>query len=169
MKHFINKIYQNNSLVYKAFLFVATTFLIVHLFPEGGKFKFEFQKGKPWQYENLYAPFDFAIQKSPEVIAREKELVKSQSKLFFACDLEIPLAVEKAMELRFQEFATDSVYFQKLRSQGKQILSKIYTRGFLEVGSATRANDAATLVFVRKGNEIKEIQFGDFFSVQRFV
>jgi putative nucleotidyltransferase with HDIG domain len=166
MKHLINKIYQNNSLVYKVFLFVTTTFLIVYLFPEGGKFKFEFQKGKPWQYENLYAPFDFAIQKSPEVIAREKELVKSQSKLFFVYDLETPLAVEKSMELRFQELASDSVYYQKLRTQGKQILSRIYKRGFLEVGSETRVNDAATFVFVRKENEIKEIQFRDFLLSQ---
>ena len=60
----LNKFYRNHNLLYKVFLFVATTFLIVYLFPKSGTFRYSFEKGKPWQSENLYAPFDFAIQKS---------------------------------------------------------------------------------------------------------
>jgi len=70
MKDFINKLYKNHSLIYKVLLFIATTFLIVYLFPKSGKFKYSFEKGKPWQSENLYAPFDFAIKKSDEEILK---------------------------------------------------------------------------------------------------
>ena len=45
---------------------MAAIVLIVFFFPKGGKFKYDFQKGKPWQYENLYAPFDFSIKKTDE-------------------------------------------------------------------------------------------------------
>ena len=68
MKDFINKLYRNHSLIYKALLFVCTTFLIVYLFPKSGKFKYSFERGKPWQSENLYAPFDFEIKKAEEVV-----------------------------------------------------------------------------------------------------
>ena len=64
MKDLTNQLYQNHSLIYKVLLFLATTFLIVYSFPKSGQFKYSFEKGKPWQSENLYAPFDFAIKKT---------------------------------------------------------------------------------------------------------
>ena len=64
MNELVNKWYRNHALLYKVLLFFATTFLIVYLFPKSGKFKYSFEKGKPWQTENLQAPFDFAIKKS---------------------------------------------------------------------------------------------------------
>ncbi|HER39856.1 MAG TPA: phosphohydrolase, partial [Salinimicrobium catena] len=78
MKSFVSYLYKNQDLFYKVFLFLLTTFLIVYLFPKGGKFQYEIPKGKPWQYENLYAPFDFAILKSPEEIAAEKERINKE-------------------------------------------------------------------------------------------
>ena len=71
MNDFVNKLYKNQALFYKVFLFVLTSVLIVYLLPKGGKFKYDIPKGKPWQYENLYAPFDFAILKTDEEIAAE--------------------------------------------------------------------------------------------------
>ena len=68
MQDLINKLYKNHSFIYKGLLFICTTVLIVYLFPKSGKFKYNFEKGKPWQSENLYAPFDFAIKKSDEEI-----------------------------------------------------------------------------------------------------
>ena len=72
MKDFINKLYKNHSLIYKALLFITTTFLIVYFFPKSGKFKYDFEKGKPWQSEDLQAPFDFAVKKTDEEIDIEK-------------------------------------------------------------------------------------------------
>jgi len=78
MKDFINKLYRNHSLLYKTLLFISTTFLIVYLFPKSGKFKYSFEKGKPWQSENYYAPFDFAIKKTDEEIEAEVEVEPSE-------------------------------------------------------------------------------------------
>ena len=64
MSDFINKLYRNHSLVYKVLLFITTTFLIVYMFPKTGKFKYNFEKAKPWQSENLYALFNFPIKNS---------------------------------------------------------------------------------------------------------
>jgi len=46
--------------------------ILVWIFPQEGKFKYEFSKGKPWLHEDLYAPFDFAITKLDEDIEKEK-------------------------------------------------------------------------------------------------
>ena len=55
MKNIFALFTKNQSFIYKVFLFVVATFLVIYLLPKGGQFKYNFQKGKPWQYENLYA------------------------------------------------------------------------------------------------------------------
>lgn len=83
MNDLINRLYKNNTIIYKVLLFLITVIAIVYLFPKGGQFKYDFPQGKPWQYDNLYAPFDFAIQKTPEEIAEEKKELESGSKKIF--------------------------------------------------------------------------------------
>ena len=75
MDRILNKFHKNHNLFYKVVLFEVTTFLIVYLFPKSGTFRYSFEKGKPWQSENLYAPFDFAIKKSNEEIENQKILI----------------------------------------------------------------------------------------------
>ena len=67
-------------------LFILTTFLIVYFFPKSGKFKYSFEKGKPWQSENLYAPFDFAIKKTDEEFDLEKQNVIKNALPYFNVD-----------------------------------------------------------------------------------
>jgi hypothetical protein len=63
MKKIFTFLTENQSHIYKIFLYVISTVLIIYLLPKAGQFKYDYQKGKPWQYENLYAPFSFTIKK----------------------------------------------------------------------------------------------------------
>ena len=42
-------------------LFILAAFLMVISLPREGQFKYQYQKGSPWMYENLDATFDFPI------------------------------------------------------------------------------------------------------------
>ena len=95
MKDFLNKYYQNHSLIYKIFLFVLINVTIVYLFPKGGQFKYNIQKGKPWQYENLFAPSDFAILKTEADLNKEIEEIEANKKLFFTIDESVFEKVEQ--------------------------------------------------------------------------
>lgn len=53
--------------------FVVAAVLVMWQLPRTAKFKYEFQKAKPWQHETLYAPFDFPIYKSDDVLKAERE------------------------------------------------------------------------------------------------
>lgn len=55
---------------------------MVYLNPREAKFKYEFQKGKPWLHENLTAPFDFSIRKSEKALLQEKDRIRRQKTLF---------------------------------------------------------------------------------------
>ena len=83
MSNFINKVYKNNAIVYKVLLFLIAVVSIVYLFPKGGQFKYDFNKGKPWQYDNLYATFDFCYSKKDEEIYQEKKRLQETNKHYF--------------------------------------------------------------------------------------
>ncbi|NNC49724.1 MAG: HDIG domain-containing protein [Flaviramulus sp.] len=134
MKDFINKLYKNHSLIYKVLLFVSTTFLIVYLFPKSGKFKYNFEKGKPWQSENLYAPFDFAIKKTDAELSAEKKELSSNTPLYLDVDYTIEAKVLNIYETQFKSTFFDSLsnrQFNKLKNVGKTIISELYQYGIL--------------------------------------
>ena len=134
MKDLINKVYKNHSLIYKALLFVCTTFLIVYLFPKSGKFKYNFEKGKPWQSENLYAPFDFAIKKTDAEIASEQKELTNNTPLYFTLDNSVKSSVESAYEVQFKGSFSDSLSRRlsiNLNRVGKSIISELYQFGIL--------------------------------------
>ncbi|ALJ04217.1 phosphohydrolase [Pseudalgibacter alginicilyticus] len=134
MNDFINKLYRNHSLIYKGLLFIVTTFLIVYLFPKSGKFKYSFEKGKPWQSENLQAPFDFAIKKADEEIALEKKTITENATLYFDLDTVIVRRIKKKYPEIFYENFSDSIYNRQkeiLLKVGEQIISELYKYGVL--------------------------------------
>lgn len=134
MKDLINKWYRNHALIYKTLLFIGTTLAIVYLFPKSGKFKYNFDKGKPWQSENLYAPFDFAIKKSQEEIDIEQREITANSSVYFNIDLDIKPIVFQEYNSRFSRMFDENsnVKIKKLRLVGLSILNEIYSIGLLD-------------------------------------
>ncbi|WP_121665373.1 HD family phosphohydrolase [Mesonia aquimarina] len=156
MKKFINSIYKNQALIYKIFLYLLTVFLIVYLFPKGSKFKYDISKGKPWQYENLYAPFDFAILKSDEEIEDEKQEIRKNHSPYFNVDAKIADEAKKKLDLLIEETFTDSTLNAsgvKLVRFAKQTLNKIYDKGVLQ--EIENYNDNK-IVYLKRGNEAEE-------------
>src|SRR5690554_109095 len=133
MKDFINYFYRNHSLAYKVILFISATFLIVYLFPKSGKFKYNFERGKPWQSENLYAPFDFAIKKTDEEINAEKKNITDNSLLYFNVDTTTKERV--VSEFNFKIELPDSIIASnknKLFKFGLNLINTLYANGVLD-------------------------------------
>ena len=59
--------------IMKVLGFIFTLVIVVWMMPRNVKFKFEYQKLRPWQHETLYAPFNFPIYKTDDEIKKEKE------------------------------------------------------------------------------------------------
>jgi putative nucleotidyltransferase with HDIG domain len=132
MDNFINKLYRNHSLIYKGLLFIGATFLIVYMFPKSGKFKYDFEKGKPWQSENLLAPFNFAILKSDAEITAEKQTVTDNSILYFDIDPSIKPKVENAYAQQFRTVFSDTIpknIRNNLYKTGQEIIEALYAFG----------------------------------------
>ena len=154
MKKFIDRFYKNQSLVSKIFLFILTLIVVVYLFPKGGKFKYDVQKGKPWQYENLYAPFNFILKKSALELEKEREAVIKQAIPYFDFDSEVVERVLQDFNRNFDFKFNDSLGSASLaKTYGEVLIKNIYNKGVLE-------NDEIIIkdkqVYLKKGNEVLE-------------
>jgi len=160
VKNFINKLLVNHSLIYKLFLYVSVIVLVVYLFPKGGQFKYEFQKGKPWQYENYYAPFNFAIKKSNEEVEIEKIQIQENSKQYFEYNEEVALSVKNEISDKINLLLDNSQLSENdksnLTSKVNVIVASIYEFGYLEASNDLILNNKP--ITLRKGNKIQDIQ-----------
>ena len=132
--------------------------MIVYLFPKSGTFRYSFEKGKPWQSENLYAPFDFAIKKSTEEIISEKEQIAKQSAVFFDIDTEVYANAKSDYELEFNslfyELPNDFIKAE-LYEKGLSILDQIYKSGVLEMSYDYGPNQQISILKDKTQNGFK--------------
>ena len=113
IKAFIKK-----SLVFKVLAFAVALVLILQVFPEKAKFKYEFRKGELWQHENLYAPFDFPLKKTEEQIKAEKQQITNQSTVYYKQDTTAFVSAKQKFEQK--KYA----YFKHLSDDKRELLLK---------------------------------------------
>ncbi len=167
MRKFLDKLYKNHSLIFKYFLYLVSISLIVFFFPREGKFKYEFQKGKPWQYENLYAPFDFSIKKSDTDIAKEQLAIQNNQIDYYASDSNIVEEVYRVFNTKFPTVFTSNKFgdyrILTLENVGKEILDTVYNKGIL------RKSDRKITVndfYLVNNNEAKLVGFDDLYDIR---
>lgn len=164
MNNFVNNFYKNQALFYKVFLFILTAVLIVYLLPKGGKFKYEITKGKPWQYENLYAPFDFAILKTDDEIVREKDQIISNHIPYYNFNPAVVEQVKAEAEEQIPEIFSDSILRRRgngISNFAEAIIEGVYEFGVLQEDEQ-RENDQP--VYLKRGNIAEEIPYGKIFA-----
>ncbi|MFC2151670.1 HD family phosphohydrolase [Bacteroidota bacterium] len=171
MKRFIEYLRKNYKYIFRAFLFVMTIVVIVYIFPREGKFRYEFQKGRPWLHENLYAPFDFPIYKSESQLEDEQDSVLKYFNPYFKYDSAVvtnetnkflKYYSDKQEEFidketkentsfnnyRKQTFTTNSENF---KNNAKQIIEEIYLKGIIEINEVTEPLSDDEEIILLKG------------------
>lgn len=162
----MDNLYKKQSHIFKLFLYIASVGLIVFFFPKGGKFKYEFQKGKPWQFENLYAPFDFSIQKTEDELAKEKQAIIDNQTLYYRYDEKIVENVVSSLDVKFdsqwQNSGLKERQKNRLKATANTILDIIYKNGILDPTEATPKGNS---IFLVVNNEARKISGFDFYRI----
>src|SRR5690606_16495496 len=156
MWKFLDQLYKNQTLIYKYFLYLVSIFLIVFFLPKGGQFKYECQKGKPRQYDNLYAPFDFSLKKTDAEIAKEKSRIENRQIDYYSYNDSISDQVYKAFDKNLATIFPSEEFNTNQRSTfkrvGKDILDELYKNGILKQTEDGAVKDELYLV---RNNEAK--------------
>ena len=135
MIKYLNKLYKNYNFIYKVILLSVSVYLIVSMFPKSGKFKYSFENGKPWQSENLYAPFNFAVLKNAVDLEDELKQVKIKTPVYFDYLTSISKSdsiLDYKLDSFFEQTDVNSPQDPIVNSV-KSIAVDIYNKGFLDI------------------------------------
>lgn len=158
-------------------LFVISIVILVLIFPGEGKFKYEFSKGKPWMHEDLVAPFDFAILKSDQELAQEKDAVLSSLKPYYRFDGDL---YRKQKEVLVEDFngKWDRKYSKKSSNSRKKnlhfqlcqdIFDSVMNIGIIEVLPETQDLTKDYSVLLIRDNVVEERQYGSLLTISSAV
>ncbi len=164
MKNLFSLFAKNQSLIYKVFLFIVSTLLVIYFLPKGGQFKYNFQKGKLWQYETLYAPFSFTIKKNEDTLKKEYDEIRGNAVPYFDYYSEIEPKVLKNFKAELDLKYVDSLYTisqKTVERLGESFISEVYKKG---VTDEIHNYDEDRLIYLKNGNEIKEYSYSQFFK-----
>ena len=149
MKSFWKYIISKQGIFYKSLLILASSLLILYIFPFGGQFKYEFQKGRAWQYPDFYSPFDFSILKTDDEINNDKEEVLKSLKPYLRSDISLRNQVFKNYSIEFYNFfGNENLKIKKdsLYNFGFQQLNEIYKFGVLPPNYIHNGNESIFLI-----------------------
>lgn len=170
MKNILNRLYENHSLIFKLVIYLTSIVAIVYFFPRGGQFKYQFQKGKVWYYDNFYAPFDFAIKKSKnEIEVEKKQLLDNQ---IFFCNLldSIPNnAYEKLnqfIQLQLNNTNLNTNVVRQNADVSRKIITDLYDRGIINHELIEKKNIDITdfRIKILQGNTNVTLSYQNFFT-----
>jgi len=128
---------------------LTSSIFLLYLFPREGKFKYEFQKGRLWQYPNYYAPFDFSILKSEKEIQSDKDAVFKTLKPYFRSDLSVKKEVIEKYPDAFNTYFSEKsnpILLDSLYNFGIKFLNQIYTYGVLPPNYIHQGNPEVYLI-----------------------
>jgi cyclic-di-AMP phosphodiesterase PgpH len=115
----------------------ACVLMITLILPKHARFKYEYEKGKVWQNEDLISPYNFAIKKTPDEMRVDRTEVLKSVLPVYQNDLSIAQEEIEAFgtdfELRWNASGLSERLKNTYRDVGLAILTDIYTQGVMSV------------------------------------
>lgn len=130
--------------IFRVFLILLAILLITNRFPRLGAFKYDFEEGKPWRYEDLTAPANFPVLKSEEVLQAEKQEVQNAVPPYYVLKPGIAKSVQQQFianySQRLSRFSNDTVFSTHFVVDsvqhitiGTSIIQELYDKGVIDL------------------------------------
>ncbi|WP_166333228.1 HD family phosphohydrolase [Sphingobacterium chungjuense] len=133
---------QYNSPILKYIMVVVTIFLVCLFMPKQPRFRYDYQKGKPWNHENLVSPHDFAILKTQEELDRDRQqILKTVHPIYNVSEVVSKEQLDQFnidLGEKWQAAQLDTLPSQDIeryRGVGAAILEYVYDRGVISLNS----------------------------------
>ncbi|QZT38235.1 HDIG domain-containing protein [Halosquirtibacter xylanolyticus] len=124
-----NKPHPFGHKVYILLICVSTIAMLFFAFPREKNFRYEYQEGKPWRHETLYAPFSFAIAKNKQELKEEERIAMKGYQPYFTLNDSV-----SDKNIRYlKEDIRGLIGFNSVEeSWFVAVLDSVYRRGVLE-------------------------------------
>ena len=148
----------------RAALVIGTVAIIVWLMPRSNEFSFNAEKGRPWIYSDLSAPFDFPIYKSDEAISKERDSLMKLYEPYFIINKEVS---GKEIRQFYKDYSNgipglDNDYLSIIANR----LRDLYATGIMNSSDYTDLHrDTTRLIRIIDGKNAKSVSITEVNSV----
>lgn len=135
------------------------------------RFKYEFSLGKPWNHNDLIAPFDFSIYKTAKEIAKEKQQVLDNFKPFFRYKEDVTESGRKILIENFGQLwqvsdlnknEKDSIRLQKFLIK---LYDEVEDRGIIQYNKVMEGKGPDYPIRIIRKNVVSDARLGMFYDV----
>lgn len=144
-----------HTLWYKLGLMACCLVIIVLVLPNPSRSEFKYELNKPWEHEDLIAPFDFAVYKSEGEIGEEQSVIRENAPLYYT---ESDSVFRNNIESFFKNNALSKPQAALARSLFDTLLQK-------KIIQLPEAGSTSSPVWILKGKNVTEKKFSDFYTV----
>ena len=164
---YLLKISHSYQAIFRVLFFLAAIFVVVWQMPRTVKFKYEYQKMRPWQYESLYAPFNFPIYKTAEQLKNEEELMLKDFYPIFVFDV---AETNNNRVKMLEDFDSKYNESDELKHKNQLILEKLYDTienvGIVANISSLQDLKPESMIDVVRDRVVKTRQLRDFYTMK---
>lgn len=163
--------------IFRYLMVLGVVIFISFLFPNNLKFKYKFERGRTWQYEDLEAPFDFAIKKTDEEIQAGLDDLDQDFAPYYNLDTSLISNKKKNFESAFKDqlqSVSEDTQFPDVKRQpekylnyGYQMLDKIYDEGVIELSGEHSEKGKDFVINVLSGNKTHKQTLENFKTVDQ--
>ena len=157
--------------IYLTSIFILTAIVLYFALPQEGRFRYEFQKGRPWMHSALIAPFDFAIMKSDQTINIERDSMLKSLTPYFLFQDSVGKQQISALSSKIDEITrsanTEILYSRIVKDKVLTVFESIYNAGILEqaVENYTPLAGKSELLMI-KNNLASKVPAGQLYSLK---
>lgn len=155
-----------NYRIHPSIYFIVAAMLIAYFFPREGKFRYQFNEGKPWRYGLLTAPNDFPIYKTDAEVKAERDSVLKNFESYYRYDATIE---DNEIDNLRQDYHShlkekaSAKYMQYIESS----LKKLYNKGIVSNLSMDKLKEEKyPRVNVVRENVAQSQYSSDFFTIK---
>jgi putative nucleotidyltransferase with HDIG domain len=164
MRKWLINISNQHENILKLLIFSASLILILWMLPHQIRYKFDYTLGKPWSYDDLKAPYDFAIEKNKDSIETEKKLRLTYAPYFIKTDSQsVQLINKRVSELDFFN-SLDSI--NNLNKQNNRVKIDLLVASLINKGVINEESlpeyEAGNSLKMISGNGYKDVSLKNF-------
>jgi cyclic-di-AMP phosphodiesterase PgpH len=153
----------NSSAWHKAYLtliFAVTLAAVYFAMPREGRFRYEFQKGRPWMHETLIAPFNFAIIKPDKVIDAERDSLLNSLTPYFVFHDSVGSEQMNLLSFKIEDIfrreSTEILYSRVIKPKIIAVFDKVYKAGITQQDISNYPNLAGKREILMVKNNVGE-------------
>lgn len=172
MNKFFLLVINRHQDILRYFIILSAILIISLFFPKTGVFKYDFEIGKPWKYDNLIAPFDIGIRKTARQIDEEKEYLLEGFSPYYRLNAKVVRDEQKKFKEAFNARLKESgkpaaIDSEKCVALGLHVLDTIYSTGIISLIDEHKSfTPSKEITLLNDENVADKKPLSDFFSIK---